>query len=124
MESCGTTMKVIRTIVYRELIFFTTQLETSTSNTIAVAANEGRKEGLWRIDAGIDIVVCLNHIGVLAIAIGHHDSDNSTTVVGNRHFITLNVAQEEKICLLSINFLLKIGGIKTAKCLSFHCCID
>ena len=69
METGGSSVEVVWSVVHREVILFAVELEFAFGDAIAVASHECGEEGLGRIHAAVDVVVSLNHIGVFAFAV-------------------------------------------------------
>ena len=107
-------MEVIGSVVDRKVILLAIELELTTANAVAVAAHQGRKERFGGIDAVVDIVVSLNHVGQFATAVRHHDSDNRAAIVGDSYFVTFDIAKQKQVYFFSADLLLKVGGLESA----------
>ena len=123
METGGSSVEVIRSIVHREVIFFAVELEFSFGDAVAVASHECGKEWLGRIYAVVDVVVSLNHVGKLAFSVRHHNGHECTTIVCDGNFAAICITQDIQIRFLASDFLLEVGGFQSAESLSIHCLI-
>ena len=123
METGGSSVEVIRSVVHREVILFAVELEFAFGDAIAVASHECREEGLGRIHAAVDVVVSLNHIGVFAFAVRHHNGHERTTIVRDGNFAAIRMTQDIQISFLASDFLLEVGGFQSAESLSIHCLV-
>ena len=92
VETGGSTMQVVRTIIHSKAIFFAIKCELSVADTIAIASNKCAKEWFWRVDAVVDVIVSLNDVGIVAIAVGHHDGHKGTSIVCYSYFHAAGIA--------------------------------
>ena len=49
-------------------------------------------EQFWRVDAVVDVIVSLNDVGIVAIAVGHHDGHEGTSIVCYSYFHAVGIA--------------------------------
>ena len=115
METCGTAMKVVRTVVDCEMILLAIECELTLTNAVAIATYKRREEGFGRRDAIFNIIMSLNNIRINAILIRHHDCHERTTIVRYRNFHTISIGKHEEVNFLTINDFLKVFLFKSAK---------
>ena len=72
MEALGTAMQAVGAIVECELIFFATESELGTSDSIAITADGCAEGWLGTINKTVDAVHAQYDVGKYAIAVGHH----------------------------------------------------
>ena len=113
VETCRTAMEMVVSIVDSQLVLFAVEGELAVLDAVAEASDENTEERLGRVDDILDVVMSLNHVGMLAVLVGNHDCHDGTTIVGDSYFITLVVFQNEKVGLLSIYGSLKICSFQT-----------
>ena len=123
METGGSSVEVVRSVVHGEVILFAVELEFAFGDAIAVASHECGEEGLGRIHAAVNVVVSLNHIGVFAFAVRHHNGHECTTIVRDGNFAAIRITQDIQISFLASDFLLEVGGFQSAESLSIHCLV-
>ena len=63
----------------------------------------------------------LYHIGVVAVAVGHHDGYDGAAIVGDSHFVTLLIFKDIQIRFFAIDCGLKVFPLQTADVFCFCC---
>ena len=114
MEAGGAAVQVVGTIVDGQLILLAVEVELALGNAVAVAADEGAEERLGAVDQAVDVVVALDDVGYVAVAVGHHNRNDGTTIVGDAYLIAGGILEDVETNLLAGNYLLKIRGLETA----------
>ena len=108
VKSRGAAVQVVRPVVHGEVVLLAVEREATLADAVAVAAYERAEERFGRIEAVVDIIVSLDNVGIVAVAVGHHDSHERAAVVGNGHFHAVFISQEKQIYGLAVDFLLEI----------------
>ena len=121
VETRGSSVEVVGTVVDGEIVvFYAVQRELSLADSVAVAADERREEWFGTFDDALDAVVPLNDVSELAISVWNHNGHEGTSIVRNRHFMTLFVDKREQISLLALDSGLKIFAFQPRKSAYFH----
>ena len=87
METSGASVQVVGTIVDGQVILLAVEVELALGDTVAVAADEGTEERLGAVDDAVNVVVTLDNVGNVAIAVGYHNRNNGTAIVGDAYLI-------------------------------------
>ena len=115
VEACGTAVQVVGAVVDGQVVLLAVEGELAVADAVALATYEGGEEGLGRAHAVVNVVVSLNHVGIVAVAVGHHNSYECAAIVGDGHFHTVFVGQEEEVGGFTIDFFLEIFTLQSAE---------
>ena len=120
MTTGRASMQGVGAVVDCQAVFFSVHGEFALANTVAVAANQGRKERFGGFHYALNAVVALNDIGHIALAVGNHDADKRTTIVGNTYLHAIIVDQCEQIRLFALYDGLEILSLQAGNELFLH----
>ena len=121
VEAFLAAVQTVGAVVDGQLVLLAMQLEPAFADAVAVAAHQRREVGLGALYYVLDVVVALYHVGVVAVAVGHHDGYDSTAIVGDSHFITLLIFKDVQIRFFAIDCGLKVFSLQTADVFCFCC---
>ena len=102
-------MEVVGAVVNGELVFLAIEGKLTVLDAVTVAADKCAEEGLGRCYYLVDRVVTLYYIALFAVAVGHHDGEQCTAIVGECYLVTQLVGEDVQIGLLSVDIFLKVG---------------
>ena len=88
-----TSVQVVGAIVSSQLIFLAVEGEASFADTVAISSDKSGAIGLVGLNERLDVVETLDNVGHVAVLVGHHDGTDSSTVVGNGHFVSFTILQ-------------------------------
>ena len=121
VETYGTAMQVVGTVVECQLIFFTVQDELSFTDAVTPTTNECWQVLLLATRQLLDAAVSLNDVCHFAILVRNHDSTDSATVVRDSYFVTFTVLQDVKVRFLTIDSGLEVFALQTTEIRIFNC---
>ena len=108
-------METVSEIVLWQLVFLAFNGDLALVDAVGITSYR-RTEVAWRIlDVGIlcDVVIAKNHVGGLAVLVGHHERYPTCTEVGDTHFHAVTVLQRVKSGLLSVDYRIELCRIQT-----------
>ena len=108
-------MQVVGTVVDCEVIFLTVHRETTFTDAVAIPADKSTQKRFGRMNAAVYVVVPLDDIGHMAVAVGHHDCHEGTTVVGDGYFHSVTVCQDKQIRFPAVYLFLEVFSFQSAK---------
>ena len=113
MKTHRATVQGVGAIINGKAVLLAIERKATFADAVAVTPDEGAEKSVGAIDDVVDAVMSLHDVAHLAVAVGNHDGTECTTVIGESHFTTLVVCENEKVGLLPVDNFLKIGLFKT-----------
>ena len=102
IEAFLSSVQRIGSVVDSDAGFLAVQLEASSGNAVAVAADEGGEIRFRGADDVLDVVVSLYDVRQIAVSVGNHDGDDGPAVVGDGNFVAPGVSEYVEVGLPAV----------------------
>ena len=103
VEALVATVKMIRLVIDRQLVFNAILREAALCDSIAVTAN-GCAKKRSTLEVSIDIVEPEHNVVKLSVAVGDFERDNSSAIGCNLRFGALSIGQRVEFYSFTIRF--------------------
>ena len=91
VETCGSTVQRIWSIVDCQIVFFAIKSEFSFGYTVSVASDSGVEERFGAVDYMVYTVMSQNYVSILPVFVGDHNGKDSASVVSYCNFHSLSI---------------------------------
>ena len=106
-------MQVVGSIIECQLILLAIQRKLSLADAVAPTTYQCRKVGLLSAGQLFNTIVTLNNVSNVSVFVGHHNGDDSSTIVGDCYFIAFTVTENVQIGFLTFDGGLEVFSLQT-----------